>query len=114
MRLGVIGTGHMAREMAAAADAVTGIKIASVLSREADKARQFAVSFAPGAVDFSEIEPFLDSIDAVYVATPPGAHMASVSAALEAGRPVLCEKPLTVSTRDTDQLVAQALSLIHI
>lgn len=108
MRLGVIGTGHMAREMAATAGAVSGVEISAVLSRKAGSAGEFAAAHAPDAAIFAETEPFLEAVDAVYVATPPTVHGDAVTAALAAGRPVLCEKPLTASLGDTERLIDEA------
>lgn len=49
-----------------------------------------------------------DSIDAVYVATPPATHAALVVPALEAGQAVFCEKPLAVSAADAQAMLAAA------
>ena len=48
------------------------------------------------------------AIDAVVVATPTGAHHAIVKEVIEAGKHVLCEKPLCVTARDAAELVALA------
>ncbi|SMQ85791.1 Predicted dehydrogenase [Devosia lucknowensis] len=48
----------------------------------------------------------MDDIDIIDVCTPPGAHLPMVSAALEAGKHVVCEKPLVGSLRDVDAIMA--------
>lgn len=108
MRLGVIGTGRMAAEMCAAARGVAGLDVAAVLSRDAAQAEAFAAKAAQGAQGFSEMDAFLATVDAVYIATPPDQHLAAIEAALGAGRPVLCEKPLTGSAEETARAIALA------
>ena len=45
-------------------------------------------------------------VDAVFVSTPEFAHVAPVIAALEAGKPVLVEKPIAMSVEDADRIIA--------
>ena len=49
-----------------------------------------------------------DSVDAVYVASPHALHVEHVTAALEAGKHVLCEKPITLRAADAEELFALA------
>jgi predicted dehydrogenase len=51
-----------------------------------------------------------DSVDAVVIATPTASHVSLVRKALEAGKHVLCEKPLCLFSRDADELSAFARS----
>src|SRR5207344_1897223 len=48
------------------------------------------------------------AVDAVIVTTPPFLHHPVSVAALQAGKHVLCEKPLAVSLREADEMVAAA------
>jgi predicted dehydrogenase len=50
------------------------------------------------------------AMDAVVVAAPTGAHYALVREALEAGKHVLCEKPLSITARESVELIALAAS----
>lgn len=47
-------------------------------------------------------------VDIIYVATPHSHHFQNAMLALEAGKPVLCEKPLTVTSSQAKQLVKTA------
>jgi predicted dehydrogenase len=49
-------------------------------------------------------------VDGVYIATPHPQHASVIRAALEAGKAVLCEKPLVVNRAEAEPLVALAAS----
>jgi len=108
MRLGIIGTGSMACQMAEAAGRLPEITLAAVLSRQAARAEKFAGAYAPEAQCLTDMAAFLETVDAVYIATPPHAHPGAIEAALMAGRAVLCEKPLTSSLAETQHVTALA------
>lgn len=48
----------------------------------------------------------MDEIDVIDICTPPGVHLPMVAAALEAGKHVVCEKPLVGSLQDVDAILA--------
>ncbi len=80
-------------------------KIVAVYSRNNEKAKAFAKKFnASPCNDFkSAIER--DDVDAVYIATPHTAHVEYAVEAMKLGKPVLCEKPVGVCTKDVDTLI---------
>lgn len=106
MRLGILGTGAMARQMARATQHVPGMDVAAVLSRKASRAQAFCAECAPGAQGLDDMDAFLAAVDAVYIATPPPAHLEAIKAAVDAKRPVLCEKPLSPSAAETAEIIA--------
>ncbi len=80
----------------------------AVGSRDAARARAFAAAHgAPVAGTYDDILARAD-VDAVYIGTVHTTHELLARAALEAGKAVLCEKPLTVSVEDTRALCALA------
>lgn len=107
-RLGIVGTGAMASEMARASAALSDVRVAAVLSRTNERARTFCDMHAQGAESCSDLAAFLERVDAIYVATPAAHHGHYVDAAIDAGKSVLCEKPLTGSTGETERLLAKA------
>ena len=94
MRLGVLGVGRigvMHASYAAASDAVEEVTVFDV-----DPARATAAAERVGGRASSDLEQVLAHCDGVLVATPTPTHPELVRAALAAGVPVLCEKPLAL------------------
>ena len=86
-------------------DDAPGVELAAVVDPDPG-ARQAA----EGAPSYESLEEAIESVgcDAVLVASPPGTHNAVAKAALEAGKHVLCEKPLATSLEDAFDLVDAA------
>ena len=82
---------------------VDGGQLAAVASRHLDRAEAFAARYdiptAYGSFDALLADP---NVDIVYIATPHNLHAENARDALEAGKAVLCEKPLTVNPRATN------------
>ena len=95
-RLGVIGSGRIAKRFIPEAKVVNGIEVTSVYDPDGTSASIFANQF--GVKPFSSsLDEFLKGIDAVYIASPHLTHYPYAKAALCAGKHVLCEVPLTMS-----------------
>lgn len=79
--------------------------IRSVWDPDAD-----ALSYAPAQLRAPDLETILadDGVQAVVIATPARTHHALARAAMDAGKDVLVEKPLTLDEGDGQDLVAQA------
>jgi predicted dehydrogenase len=104
-RFAVVGTGAMAATMMTAFGAAS-IPVTRVVSREPERGRRFASAFGvPNSA--SDLSAVLNSseVDAVYVANAPRDHAATVIAALEAGKAVLCEKPIAVNLAEAKRVV---------
>ncbi|GLR83438.1 Gfo/Idh/MocA family protein [Bradyrhizobium iriomotense] len=102
--IGVIGTGVMGAEHARILRHETpGAHLVGVC--DADAARAQAV--ASGAAVFSDPQSLIasDRIDAIVIASPDATHAALTRACIEAGKPVLCEKPLASSAADALDVV---------
>jgi predicted dehydrogenase len=103
-----MGPGRIARRFAQAVRALPDARIAVVIGRDEQRAREFADAWcAPGATrvgtDLTELLRTRD-VDAVYIATPHAFHAEEAARCLRAGVPVLCEKPLTVNLRQARAL----------
>jgi predicted dehydrogenase len=106
----LVGPGHIARRFAQALGGVDGARLAAVVGRDAARAAAFAAQWGPDAWHGSDLAAALarPEVHAVYVCTPHPFHAEAVRAALLAGKPVLCEKPLTPCAAQTRPLVALA------
>lgn len=108
LRIGVlstasIGQGHVIPAIQDAENCV----VAAIASRDIEKARQVAARFSvPHA--FGSYEEMLasDLVDAVYIPLPTAQHVEWTLRAAEAGKHVLCEKPICLSAEDIDRLIA--------
>ena len=105
---GILGPGGIARAFAKDLILLKGHTIGAVGSRSIDNAKGFAKDF--GGTAYGSYEELVKdpTIDAIYVATPHPAHHDNVILALNAGKPVLCEKPFAVNEREAQAMVDAA------
>lgn len=107
-RWAVLGAGVISGDFATAMPAAQLGHLHAVAARDAADARAFAERFGiPVAGTYDEILE-RDDIDAVYIGTVHPAHRDQAVAALQAGKAVLCEKPLTTNLADTEAVLAAA------
>jgi len=105
LRTAVIGTGFMGRVHLEALRRTEGVEVAAVVGRESGSAEKLARGFdIPWTADLAKVLED-SSIDAVHVCTPNASHYALSLAALRQGKHVLCEKPLSVSVAEAEELV---------
>jgi len=105
---GILGPGGIARAFAKDLTLLEGHTIGAVGSRSIDNAHSFAKDF--GGTAYGSYEQLVKdpTIDAIYVATPHPAHHDNVILALDAGKPVLCEKPFAVNAGEAQAMVDAA------
>jgi len=97
LRIAVVGAGLMgADHVIRITERIVGARVAAIVEPDAGRASS-ALAHAPGSVHYSSIEEALAAggMDAVLIATPGMFHEPVLIPALEAGLPILCEKPLT-------------------
>ena len=110
LRVGIVGTGLIAREharsIAMVPQSVSLVAVADISSeRLAEFARTFSVARRYGSAAALIADP---QVDLVTIATPPSSHEEAVIAALDAGKYVLCEKPLAQSLASAERITAAA------
>jgi len=113
VRIGVLGAARIApMAMVLPAREVANAAVTAVAARSRDRAQTFAARFdIPRVACGYEDLIFHEDVDAIYVALPAALHDQWITAALGAGKHVLCEKPLTTSApvaRDLVSLAAQS------
>ncbi|SEO65535.1 Gfo/Idh/MocA family protein [Aquisalimonas asiatica] len=110
---GIVSPGRIAQTFASALSSVDDARLGAVTSRDTDRGRAFTEAFpqpGPEPAVYTDYAAMLadPSIDAVYVASPHRFHHEQVLAALRAGKPVLCEKPMTVTAAQAEELMQVA------
>jgi predicted dehydrogenase len=107
--VGVIGTGFARTTQLPAWAACAGARVVAVASRRRENAeraaREFDVPFV--AEDWREVVAH-DEVDLVSIVTPPVTHAEMAVAALEAGKAVLCEKPMAMNVAETARMCEAA------
>jgi glycerol-3-phosphate cytidylyltransferase len=107
LKLGIIGSGRIANRLVAEARFVSGVSVEGVYSTTASNARRFADAHELRVVGHS-LPALLEEVDAVYVASPHGTHAEIAIEAMQAGKHVLCEKPLTLTRKEAEEMFAVA------
>jgi predicted dehydrogenase len=108
LRVGVIGTGFGSVVQIPAFRAHPRVKVVAVASGTPGNAGKTAAVFGvPHAFDDWRGLVTAD-LDLVSITTPPYLHHAMALAALDAGRHVLCEKPMALSATEADAMLAHA------
>src|SRR6185369_12665312 len=106
--LGVIGCGGFGLFALQQFAQLPGIRLAGM----AGTARPASIAAAKrfGLEDVEDIDRLLSrpEVDVVYIATPPFLHFEQARRALEAGKHVICEKPLALTPDQADELIAIA------
>jgi len=93
---GILGPGRIAEKFCADLALVPGARLAAVGSRSSERAEAFSARHG-GRAHASYAALVEDpEVDIVYVASPHSLHFSHAAMALEAGKAVLCEKPLTL------------------
>lgn len=108
IKWGIIGVGDVTEVKSGPAfQKVPHSKLVAVMRRDATKAKDYAARHQVPTW-YSDAQQLIDDpqVNAIYVATPPDTHAYYAAAALQAGKPVYLEKPMTL-----DRL--QAKELLH-
>jgi len=111
VRVGFIGAGHIATTHMRILGRDARARISGVYDVAEERAR------ASGAAVFASPEALLDAVDAVYVTLPNRLHAQHALAAVERGKHVFCEKPITVSAEDAarvEQAAARAGTVFQV
>lgn len=107
VRWGIAGTGGISDTIVTQSQGLNGVGFAAVSSRSVARAAAFAQKHGIAGAH-AGLAALLadDTVEAVYIALPHAAHADAVLACLDAGRHVLCEKPLAFSATDANRIAA--------
>jgi predicted dehydrogenase len=116
IRVAVIGVGNRGAFLLRHALKVPGVRVVAVCDLDEERARQAAAAVAAAggeAAIYSDYRKMLDErkdLDAVIIATPVDSHKAISLTALEMGKHVYCEKPMSNNEADTRMMARAARS----
>lgn len=103
---GIVGAGLIADFHARAIGDIPNAKFTACCDKVADRAQALADKYGAKAFDSYEAMVKSEEVDIVTIATPSGLHMEPTVAAAEAGKHVLCEKPLEIKLERIDAMIA--------
>lgn len=108
VRWGILGAGRIASEWVVPAIHMSDRgELAAVASRTPGKAAALAAPYGAGVRLHDDYDALLadPEVDAIYIPLPNNAHVAWTRKCLEAGKPVLCEKPIALRADEIDGLI---------
>ncbi|MBT1003460.1 Gfo/Idh/MocA family oxidoreductase [Paenarthrobacter sp. DKR-5] len=106
LRVAVVGAG-MIGEVHRRAAVLAGAELAGVMASSPERSREAAAAWRTQA--FGDIDAVAASdVDVVHICTPNSTHTPYVLRLLEAGKHVICEKPLATSTADAERMAVAA------
>jgi predicted dehydrogenase len=109
IRWGIVGPGKIAIKFAQGLASLPNARLIAVASRSEERARNFASQYkAPLFYQGYENITKNPEVDIIYIATPHTFHYENALMCLENGKPVLCEKPFTITHGQLQRLVDTA------
>jgi predicted dehydrogenase len=110
LRIGLLGAAKIAPSaIVAPAKSVPEVSLAAVAARSPERAKEFAAKHGiPRVIDSYEAMIADPEIDALYIPLPNGLHGKWAIAAAEAGKHVLCEKPISANAKEAAAMAEAA------
>ncbi len=109
LRVAIFGTGFISTYHIDGLKAAGGCEIAALVGRDAEKTRNRAAQSGIARAETDAAKVLADpSIDAVVIATPDATHLPLALASLQAGKSVLLQKPMALSSSECSQILAAA------
>lgn len=107
VHIGILGGGNISRTHARAASEIEGVEITAICGQNPYKVKELAGAF--GGSPYDDLESFFKHrpMEVVLVGTPSGLHAEQGIAAARQGLHILMEKPVAISTAQTDALIAE-------
>src|SRR5262245_17608682 len=106
LRIAVVGVGYLGKHHARILASLPGVTLAAVVDK--NKARAEEIAAAYGTTPLTDYREVLGKVDAVTLAVPTDVHADIAVPLLEAGMPVLVEKPMARNVVEADLMLAAA------
>lgn len=103
---GILGPGNIANQFVKGLKSIGDAEVSAVASRSMERANSFADMYGiPKRYDTYEDLANDPNVDAIYVSTPNPFHCEQSILCLEAGKAVLCEKPITINAGEASKVI---------
>ncbi|MUT68421.1 Gfo/Idh/MocA family protein [Paenibacillus sp. NEAU-GSW1] len=111
VRFGIIGSNFITESFVDAARNAEQVEVTAIFSRSAEKAKQYADKHGI-ANTFTDLQEMAKSnlIDAIYIASPNSLHAEYAITFMNAGKHVLCEKPIASNAKELSSMIEAAKS----
>ena len=108
-RWGILGAGRIADKFCTALDFVKGSEVYAVASRDVEKAKTYASKYNASRY-YNNYDDLIkdENVDIIYIATPHAFHYEQTLDCLRHKKAVLCEKPMSLSYRQTREMIDTA------
>ncbi len=103
LKTGVIGTGHLGRLHTKILKTIDSCSLEGIYDIDAEKCTSTAEEF--GVKPFSDLDLLLASVDSVSIVTSTSSHYSIAKTALEAGKHVFIEKPITSEIPQAEEII---------
>lgn len=109
INFGIIGAGNIAHKFADAVNKVDNAKLVGIASRSVERAKEWSEK-ENGVTVYESYEAMLDdtAIDVIYIATTSNFHFENIKFCLNAGKNVICEKPMVLTKAEACEVIALA------
>ncbi len=106
LKWGIVGLGRIANQFIQDLQLLPDTSVVAVAARDHDRAKKFAHTYGVARSYGSYSRLFQDpEVDIVYIATPHNSHAVLSIEAMQAGKHVLCEKPLAVNKAEVETMI---------
>ncbi|MDF2613129.1 MAG: dehydrogenase [Clostridia bacterium] len=107
--IGLLGASRIARKFASDAVSVKGAKLYAVAARTLESAQTFQKEFNM-PYSYGSYEELVNdkNVDIIYISTPNSFHKDHALLCLNAGKAVICEKPLALNAKEADEMIQAA------
>jgi predicted dehydrogenase len=106
IKVGVIGVGHLGSLHAKMFSMIESVKLEGIYDADIERAKKIAAEFKTSA--FNSFDELLKKVDAVSIATPTSTHHEVALEALNAGKHIFIEKPITKNAEQAGDLIRKA------
>jgi len=103
LKIGIIGAGNMAKIHCEALSNIEEVNIVAIADIDRGKAKQLADNY--NAKYYTDYRELIDTIDAVFVLTPPFVRYEPIINAAKAGKHIFCEKPIALNFKKAEKII---------